>query len=109
MSQPPPDKVRQMAERIAQELADQGKVIEAGWQIYRSFALRDVQSIKELDRLREIWDAGASHLFTTIATMLEPGVMETEADLRRMTKVGDEAQAIDNRLRLKYGPWQGRA
>lgn len=104
-----PDKIHEMAERISKELADRGLLIEAGWQIYRSLALRNVQNIPELDRFHEAWQASASHLFTSIMQSLDPGTEETTADLMRMDLLHRETQQIEAMLRLKYGRAVGSA
>jgi hypothetical protein len=103
------DAIRRAAERVAQGLADQGKLIEAGWQVYRSLALRDITSNREIDRYREAFMSGASHLFTAMLTFLEPGTEETEADLRRMDRLHAEIEPHENMLRVKYGWSAGRA
>lgn len=97
------DKVREVADRIARELTDQGLLIAAGWQVYRAMALQDVRQVSEIDRYRETFEAGAAHLFTAIMHILEAGTEETEADLRRMDSIWSEIKPIEDRMRLRYG------
>lgn len=100
--------VRTIAERMARDLADQGRVLEAGWQMYRLLLLK-VPAHEARDELREAFEAGAEYIFGTLMAMLEPGEMETGNDLRRMHRLNAELQPIRERLKLKYGRTAGRA
>jgi hypothetical protein len=96
------DKARDVLQAIARRLADEGKLIEAGWLIHRQMLLPDVRLISDIDRYKDTWDASAQHLFCCIFDMMEGGDDETPNDLRRMDNVNAEVMAIFRRLNAKY-------
>jgi hypothetical protein len=103
-----PDKMKELADRITKGLADEGKLIEAGWQIYRLLCLK-IPPHEARDDLHEAFLAGAEHLFASIVNMLDPEAEPTEADLERMNLMFEELEPFRKTLRLKYGPVMGRA
>lgn len=105
---PPPEVVKKLAERVTRDLADQGKLLEAGWQAYRLLCLQ-VPPHEARDDLREAFMSGAEHLFASIMSMLDPGTEETPDDMRRMDRLNDELEPIRQGLRLKYGRTAGSA
>lgn len=96
-------KRRELAQTIARRLADEGKLIEAGWQLYRLMAIPDVRVISELDRYKDVWDAASQHLFSCIFDIMESGEEETPNDMRRMDNIQAEVDAINRRMELRYG------
>ena len=101
-------RVREAAERLTKALADQGLIIAAGWQTYRLLCLRLLPHETRED-LQEAWMASAEHLFSCMVSMLDPGVEETDADLRRMDRLHEELKPIRQTLKLKYGRTAGSA
>jgi hypothetical protein len=100
--------VKELADRLSKALADEGRVVAAGWQIYRLACLK-IPPHEARDDLREAFEAGAEHLFGTMMSMLDPGTEETPADMARMDRLNDELKPIRQRLQLKYGVTMGRA
>jgi hypothetical protein len=98
-----------LAVEISRRLADEGKLIEAGWQVFRMLALHDERNVAQLDRYKDTWDSSAQHLFSTIFAILEDGVEETPADLRRMDNIKAEVDAIYRRLQLRFKRAKGSA
>jgi hypothetical protein len=96
------DRVGDMLQAISRRLADEGKLIEAGWLIHRKMVLEDVRLISDIDRYKDTWDASAQHLFSCIFAMMEGGDDETLNDLRRMDNINAEVLAIFRRLNAKY-------
>ena len=89
-----PYSVRHDALRMAalsKRLADQGKLVEAGWVVLRTHFER-VPGIN-LDQLRYAYMAGAQHLFASIMTILEEGEEPTEKDLERVDLIHMELEA----------------
>ena len=89
---------RQFLERFARKLADQGKLIEAGWVGLRLAAVPLNAPAAQLREARMIFMAGAAHLFSSMMTMLDPGAEETEADLTRMDLISKELAAFEHEL-----------
>jgi hypothetical protein len=100
--------VREVAERLVKRLADQGQLVEAGWQTYRLLCLK-MPPHETRDDLHEAYLVGAEHVFASIINMLDPGQDETEADLTRMDRLHTELEPIRKTLTLKYGRPSGTA
>jgi len=100
---------RQAMERIAQGLADQGMLIEAGWVMFRLVAMPGEAQSRVLDSHKEAFFSGAQHLFGSIMSLLEPGDDETPADIARMDNIHAELERFGEQLRLKYGRTAGSA
>jgi hypothetical protein len=100
--------IRRLAERLTRTLADDGKLIEAGWQAYRLLCLK-LQPHDAADPLREAFMAGAEHLFASMMNMLDPGLEETPDDMRRLDRLHAELEPVREMLQLKYGRTAGSA
>src|SRR6266702_8666663 len=97
---------RAYLERLTRELADQGKLIEAGWVGLR-LLMHPETSPAQLDAMRTAYFSGAHHLWASLMNTLEPGVMETPTDLRRMDLIHQELEAWDKEFRLKMAQSKG--
>jgi hypothetical protein len=96
-------------ERLTKQLADDGKLIEAGWVALRLAAMPPDAPPVQLTEMRMAFMAGAQHLFSSIISMLEPGSDETPTDLRRMDLIHKELEAFRKELELRVGPSKGSA
>lgn len=92
---------RQELERLSRTLADQGKLIEAGWIGLRIAALPLNAPAIQIDEMRSAFMAGAQHLFSSIMTILDPDSEVTEPDLRRMSLIDAELKAFGEELELR--------
>jgi hypothetical protein len=90
-------------ERLTVELADSGKLIEAGWVGLRVAAGLVDAPADQLREMRMAFFAGAQHLFGSIMTMLEPGEEGTEADLRRMDLIARELDDFYAEIKKRVG------
>lgn len=75
---------------LSRKLADEGKLIEAGWVGLRVTAVPLNASAGQLEAMRGAFFAGAQHLFGSIMTMLEPGTEAETGDLRRLDLIHTE-------------------
>ena len=75
---------------ISQDLADQGKVVEAGWLAMRLTMIPKTASQSQLDAMRNAFYAGAQHVFASLMTLLDEGQEPTKADLLRVTSIVEE-------------------
>jgi hypothetical protein len=100
---------RQFLEQLSRRLADEGKLIEAGWIGLRIAAVPPDAPKIQLDEMRNAFMAGAQHLFSSIMTILDPGVDETDADLRRMALIDKELRAFGEELKLRVARTKGSA
>lgn len=91
----------QFLERLSRELADQGKLIEAGWVAMRLHVVPLNAQAAQLDNMRLAFMAGAQHLFASIMTVLDPGAEPTGADMRRIDLIDRELAAFGEELKLR--------
>jgi hypothetical protein len=97
-------------ERISRELTDQGQLIETGWIGFRHAAYPGEVPPAQLDELRNVFFAGAQHLFSSIITILDPGEVEpTAADLQRMDLINAELRAFIEIFAARHLPVKGSA
>jgi len=81
--------VLKAAQKITEELAAQGQVMEGGW---RAFLLVTGAPPFQHKMLREAYYAGAQHLFGSILAILDPGAEPTEKDMQRVTLIHQELE-----------------
>lgn len=98
---------REYLEALSRRLADDGKLIEAGWIGMRLAAIpHDAPSV-QLDNMRMAFMGGAQHLFASIMTILGPESEPTDADMQRMSLIADELEAygkeLEQRIRRSKG------
>jgi hypothetical protein len=89
--------------KLERQLADDGKLIEAGWVGLQIAAIPPGAPQIQLDEMRMSFFAGAQHLFSSIMSILDPGEEETEDDLRRMDLISDELEAFITEFAAKHG------
>jgi hypothetical protein len=85
---------REELEKLSRELADAGKLIEAGWVGLRHAVIPPDAPDFQVSDMRYAYMMGAQHLFASIMTMLEPGGDATTADLRRLDLLHAELDAF---------------
>jgi len=100
---------RAYLERLARELTDKGKLIEAGWISLRIASIPANAPPVQLEEMRNAFFAGAQHLFGSIMSILEDDAEPTEKDLDRMSLINDELQAFIQAFELKHFPTKGTA
>lgn len=86
---------RQFLEQVTKRLADEGRLIEAGWIgfVRIHFVALDASAI-QLTEMRLAYMSGAQHLFASITAMLNPGADETPGDMRRLDQINEELGAF---------------
>jgi hypothetical protein len=93
-----------LVEEITKQLTDEGRIIEAGWQAMRIFALPPNASSVQLSEMRKAFFAGAQHLFASIIATVDDGDQEpTVDDLRRMDLIHQELGRFADWLRSQIG------
>ena len=98
---------RAFLERLTRELADQGKLIEAGWVSLRLVALPPNAPAMQLQEMRLAYMAGAQHLFASIISILEEDMEPTGADMKRMSLIHQELEAFRNEVVLWVAKTKG--
>jgi hypothetical protein len=99
---------RQYLELLSRKLADEGRLVEAGWVAMRIQCVPHNAPVWQLHDMRMAYMAGAQHLFASIMTILDDGVEETEADLTRMDLIAKELEVFAEELKLHMAKVAGR-
>lgn len=97
-------------EKLSRDLTDQGRLIDAGWIGFRRVVLAAEMPPAQLEEMRNVFFAGAQHLFSSLITILDPGEVEpTEADLARMDLIAAELKAFLEIFAARHLPVEGSA
>ena len=92
------DDRKAVLEKLSRDLADEGKLMEAGWISLRIATIDADAPQTQLDEMRMAFFAGAQHLFASILTVMEPGADPTEKDLRRISLIDAELREFITRF-----------
>lgn len=79
-----------LADQIINTLADQGKIVEGGWQAFKILRIPATAPERQKEEMRKAFFLGAQHLFAAVTGMLDPGTEPTEKDMRRMELIYKE-------------------
>lgn len=88
---------------LSRQMADQGKLIEAGWLSYRAVVIDPKAPPQQLEECRIAFFAGAQHLFGSIMTIGDPGAEATPNDMKRMSLINDELNKFITDFKAKHG------
>jgi len=94
---------RQFLIELSRRLADEGKLLEAGWMSYRAMVLDPKAPPLQLEECRIAFFAGAQHLFGSVMTVLDPGEEPTDADMKRMSLINVELEKFIADFKAKHG------
>lgn len=92
----------QVVAAIAKKLADEGKLIEAGFEVLNQLIIPSGAPQAQVDDMRLAYMAGAQHLWASMMTSLDPGEDETSADLVRMTNIQAELDTWQQSVKLRF-------
>jgi hypothetical protein len=98
-----------LLEALSKRLADEGKLIEAGWVSLRLMVVPPDAPQVQLDEMRMAYMAGAQHLFASIMSILDPGEEPTERDLKRMDLIDKELDEFRKKMELRVVRPRGQA
>lgn len=101
--------MRAVHDALAKKLADQGKLLEAGFLAMRATIIPAGASEGQVSDMRIAYMGGAQHLFATMMAMLDPESGPTANDLRRMSLISDELRAFEGELKLRAAQAGGSA
>lgn len=91
--------IKEDHDRLVRELADNGKIIEAGFVGLQLTCIPPDASATQIKEMRKAFFAGAQHLWVSIMGMLEAGEDATPADLRRMELINSELEYFVKQLK----------
>lgn len=100
---------RKLIADVSGVLADEGKIIEAGWLALRLKAMAPDAPPLQVQEMRMAFFAGAQHLFASIMDILDPGSEPTDRDLRRMDLIDKELRAFIADFERQFLPTEGSA
>jgi hypothetical protein len=95
--------------KLSKALADEGKLIEAGWVGYRLYLVPHDAPQIQLDECEMAFMAGAQHLFHSIMAILDPGAEPTDADLNKIDLIDKELTGFASQLQLRVDKNRGSA
>ncbi len=100
---------RAYLEQLTKRLADDGRLIEAGWVAMRLAFIPENATGNQLDIMRFAYMAGAQHLFSSILAMLDHGADEAPAEMKRMDLINKELEAFTKEMELRVAKPKGQA
>jgi hypothetical protein len=100
---------REQLEKLHRDLANSGKLIEAGWISMRLACIALDAPDVQIREMRMAFFGGAQHLFASIMIALDPGDEPTDADTRRLELIDAELKAFIKDFELRHVPTEGRA
>ncbi len=95
--------------RLQKELADAGKLIEAGWAGYRLGVMSPSAPAIQLEECKLAFFAGAYHLFQSMMVIMDDDREPTDADLHKMDLIHEEMQTFAKVYELKVRKPEGSA
>jgi hypothetical protein len=95
------EELEKMVDALIKKASDKGQLIEVGWLSLR-LVYDPKASESQVETLREAFFAGASHVFTSIMTVMDSDREPTAQDLRRMALIQSEIQEFISEFRFKH-------
>ena len=93
---------RDFIQELSRKLAEQGKLIEAGWYGYLLGVLPPDAPDIQVKETQKAFMAGAAHLFFSMMSIMDPGGTEpTDADLQKMKMIHQEMHAFQEQLKAE--------
>jgi len=93
---------RKDIDKICQALADEGKLIEAGW-ISMKYSVLSLDAPQiQLEEMRMAFFGGAQHLFGSMMGILDEKDEPTELDLKRMDNIDQELRRFLVEFKKKH-------
>jgi len=96
-----------IAAAITKAAADNGKLIETGFDALRTIAIAPDALQIQVDEMRLAYMAGAQHLWASIMSVLDPGPDEKPGDMARMAAIQAELDSWRQTLELRLGKTHG--
>lgn len=96
-----------VAVALIQQLADECRLIEAGFDVFSHHVLAKDASDIQRQEMRLAFMAGAEHVYSSMLSMLELGGEPTVADMRRMELIDREIDKWRARIAQRVSPVKG--
>lgn len=100
-------------DQVTKQLADEGKLVEAGFAAYLITRwgpdALDKMPSPHIGELRYAYMSGAQHLFASMMSIMDEGEEPTEADLKKMDLINAELERWRATAARDHMPTQGSA
>jgi hypothetical protein len=100
---------RHFLQQLTKRLADEGRLIEAGWVGLRLHVMQTNAPPDQVSEMRLAFMAGAQHLFASIMDALDPDRELNDDDMKRMGLIDKELRAFGDELKLRFDRPAGSA
>lgn len=89
--------------QLQKDLADAGKLVEAGWIGFRLATIPKGAPDIQLSEMKTAFMAGALHIFTAVVSILDEGEGDepTETDMRRISLIHAELETFGAELKAR--------
>lgn len=87
---------------LAKKLADQGLLIEAGFESLKTLAMPKHASDVQVNECRLYFMAGSQHLFASIMQILDEEKEPTPEDMNRLTLISNELDVWQAKLEKRF-------
>jgi hypothetical protein len=101
--------IQEVAQELAEGLADAGKIIEGGFAGFRMMVIPSEAPPIQVHEMRMAFFAGAQHLFASIMAVMDTDREPTPRDLHRMSMIHEELEAFRKDFELNHLPTDGSA
>lgn len=108
MSKSRDEMIHEAGTALTKKLLDDGRLLEAGWHIFRGTMLPAGLAPQSLDRIRLAYLAGAEHVFSSMLSGMDEGDAETDAEIKRMENLSIEIAKAREELNAAAPRSQGR-
>lgn len=95
--------------QLSKELADQGKLIEAGWAAFERFVVPAGAGEVQRREMRLAFMGGAEHVWSSMLAVMDEDREPTARDLKRMELIQKELDEWRKILFERVTPAQGKA
>jgi hypothetical protein len=103
------EQIERIATEVSKRVADDGRLIEAGWTGYRVLVLPADASAVQIDECRMAFMAGSQHLFSSLMNILDPGEAETQGDIHKMELIERELRVFGREMEQRITGTKGSA
>jgi hypothetical protein len=100
---------RAFLERLTKQLANEGKLVEAGWVALRLNCISDKAPAIQLQEMRLAYMAGAQHMFASLIGIMDEDRKPTADDMKRMELIANELKGYEQELALWVAKTKGQA
>lgn len=94
-------------DQLSKRLANDGKLIEAGWVGLRLHVIPLDAPVDQLREMRIAFMAGAQHLFASLLSIFDKGIEPTEGDMKRMTLIAEELDVFRKEMEVRAATPRG--